>query len=108
MSAFVGYHNFHILTDYGLLRDMLNSTYNILPLSGLATLTGQRTLTVFEEPVSGKLEQFVSNTFLNHQFIISNVTPLLVIYSTSAFRTGTDHHMPVFICLLPTFNFQLP
>ena len=37
------------------LRDVLNSTYNILPLSGLATLTGQRTLTVFEEPVSGKV-----------------------------------------------------
>ena len=45
-------------------RDVLDSTYNILPLSGLATLTGQRTLTVFEEPVSGKLEQFISNTSL--------------------------------------------
>ena len=48
-----------------LFRDVLNSTYNILPLSGLATLTGQRTLTVFEKPVSGKLEHFISNTFLN-------------------------------------------
>ena len=49
---------------YTLLWDVFNSTNNILPLSGLATLTGQRTLTVFEESVSGKLEQFISNTFL--------------------------------------------
>ena len=28
------------------IRDVLNSTYTILPLSGLPTLTGQRTLTV--------------------------------------------------------------
>ena len=44
------------------LRDVLNSTYNILPLLGLATLT------VFEEPVSGKLEQFISNTSLSQIF----------------------------------------
>ena len=42
---------------------MLNSTYNILPL------TGQRTLTVFEESVSGKLEQFISNIFLSVYFL---------------------------------------
>ena len=32
--------------DKKTFRDMLNSTYNILTLSGLPTLTGQRTLTV--------------------------------------------------------------
>ena len=33
-------------SQYNHLWDVLNSTYNILPLSALATLTGQRTLTV--------------------------------------------------------------
>ena len=44
------------------VRNGIKTTCNILPLSGLATLTGQRTLTVFKEPVSGWISQFISNT----------------------------------------------
>ena len=48
-----------------IIMDVLNSTDNILPLSGLPTLTGQRNPDSVGRPVSGKYEKFIFNIFIN-------------------------------------------